>query len=72
MVLSIARIIHDSSSRNRVVAWPSASPRGERDGHVEPRETDAYLKQYVEATRGEHARRRLVVAANPRLQQKCS
>jgi sulfur carrier protein len=30
------------------------------------------LKQYVEAARGEPARRRLVAAANPRLQQKRS
>jgi hypothetical protein len=43
----LARIIHDDSSRNRAVA--------KRDGRVEPREADAYLKQYVEATWGEPA-----------------
>jgi len=32
---SAARIIHDSSSRNRAVAW--------RDGHAEPRSPEAYL-----------------------------
>ena len=47
-VAGLARIIHDGSSRNREVA--------KRDGRVEPRETEAYLKQYVEAARGEPAR----------------
>jgi hypothetical protein len=60
----LVHIIHDGSSRNRVVAL--------RDGYVEPRAAEAYLKQYVEVARGEPARRRLVTAANPRLQQKCS
>ena len=41
-------MIHDGSSRNRRDA--------RRDGHAEPRATDAYLKQYVEVTRGEPAR----------------
>ena len=45
----LARIIHDGSSRNRAVA--------KRDGHAEPHEAEAYLKQYVEAARGEPARR---------------
>ena len=49
-------MIHDGSSRNRAVA--------SRDGHAEPRESEAYLKQYVEVARGEPARRRLVAAAN--------
>ena len=44
----LARIIHDGSSRNRVVA--------KRDGQAQPRGTEAYLKQYVEGLRGEHAR----------------
>ncbi len=56
----LARIIHDGSSRNREVAW--------QDGHVEARETKTYLKQYVDVARGEPAHRRLVVAANLRLQ----
>ena len=45
----IARIIHDGSSRNRAVA--------KRDGHAESHEAEAYLKQYVEAARGEPVRR---------------
>jgi len=45
---SLACIIHDGSSRNRVVA--------KRGGRVEPLGGEAYLKQYVEATRGEPAR----------------
>ena len=60
----LACIIHDGSSRNRAVA--------SREGHAEPRENEAYLKQYVEVARGEPARQRLVTAANSRLQQKCS
>jgi hypothetical protein len=47
--MSLAHIIHDGSSRNRRDAM--------RDGHAEPRATEAYLKQYVEVTRGEPARR---------------
>ncbi len=39
----------DGSSRNRGVA--------KRDGHAEPRGAEAYLQQYVEAMRGEPARR---------------
>ena len=60
----VARIIHDGSWRNHAVAW--------RDGRVEPREPEAYLKQYVEGTSGEPARlaaglsaATLVAAANP-------
>ena len=45
--MALARIIHDGLSRNRGVA--------ERDRRVEPRETEAYLKQYVEVARGEPA-----------------
>ena len=45
---SLARIIHDGSSRNCGVAL--------RDGRVEPRGTEAYLKQYVEGLSGEPAR----------------
>jgi hypothetical protein len=63
----LARIIHDGSSRNRAVA--------RRDGHAEPREGEACLKQHVETLRGEPARQDafhaacwLVAAANPRLQ----
>ncbi len=44
----LARIIHDDSRRNRQDA--------RRDGRAEPREAEAYLTQYVEATRGEPAR----------------
>jgi regulator of protease activity HflC (stomatin/prohibitin superfamily) len=44
----LAHIIHDGSSRNRQDAT--------RDGRAEPREAEAYLKQYVEAARGEAAR----------------
>ena len=65
-------LVCGSEERIAYAALPSASPRGERDGHAEPRETEVYLKQYVEATRGEPVRRRFVVAANPRLQQKRS
>ncbi len=67
----LARIFHDGSSRNRSVA--------SRDGRVEPRGTEAYLKQYSEGLSGEPARMpavqsagRLVAAANGRLQQKRS
>ena len=67
----LARIIHDGSLRNRGVAW--------RDGRVEARGPEAYLKQYVEGPSGEPARLhavepacRLVVAKNSRLQQKRS
>jgi hypothetical protein len=45
---TLAHIIHDGSSRNRQDA--------KRDGRAEPREAEAYLKQYVEAVRGEPAR----------------
>lgn len=44
----LAHIIHDGSWRNRQDA--------RRDGRAERRETEAYLKQYVEVTRGEPAR----------------
>jgi len=47
-----ARIVHDGSSRNCGVA--------KRDGRAEPREAEAYLKQYVDAARGEPARRHTV------------
>ena len=67
----LARIIHDGSSRNRAVA--------KRDRRAEPRGREAYLKQYVARPNGEPAcldavptAPRLVAAANPRLQQKCS
>ena len=66
-----ARIIHDGSSRNRAVAM--------RDRRAAPRGREAYLKQYVDRPSGEPAcldatpdASRLVAAANPRLQQKCS
>jgi hypothetical protein len=45
---SLTRIIHDGSSRNGGVAW--------RDGRVEARDPEAYLKQYVEGSSGEPAR----------------
>jgi hypothetical protein len=48
-------MIHDGSRRNCAVAL--------RDGHAEPREAEAYLKQYVEVARGEPAR---LAARNPR------
>jgi hypothetical protein len=41
-----------------------------RDRHAHARRTEAYLNQYVEGLSGEHACRRLVVAAKPRLPQK--
>ena len=44
----LTRIIHDGSSRNREVAT--------RDGRVEPRGREAYLKQYVDRPSGEPAR----------------
>ena len=44
----VARIIPDGSSRNRQDA--------RRDGRAEHREAEAYLKQYVEVTRGVPAR----------------
>ena len=44
----LAHMIHDGSWRNRRDA--------KRDGHAEPRETEAYLKQYVEVMRGEPVR----------------
>jgi hypothetical protein len=44
----LAHIIHDGSRRNRQDAT--------RDGRAEPREAEAYLKQYVEAARGEPGR----------------
>ena len=40
-------MIRDDSSRNRQDAM--------RDGRVEPREAEAYSKQYVEVARGEPA-----------------
>jgi hypothetical protein len=46
---ALGRIIHDGSSRNRGVT--------KRDGQAQPRGTEAYLKQYVEGLRNEHARR---------------
>jgi putative addiction module killer protein len=49
VMILLARIIHDGSSRNCGVA--------KRDGHAEPRGAEAYLKQYVDAARGEPARR---------------
>ena len=69
--VTLTRIIHDGSSRNRAVAM--------RDRRAEPRGREAYLKQYVDRPSGEPAcldagltASRLVVAANPRLQQKRS
>ena len=63
----LARIIHDGSSRNRRVAMrrthclcdplqdtSNGSP-GNGYPHAESRRAEAYLKQYVEATRGEPA-----------------
>ena len=44
----LAHIIHDGSSRNREVAT--------RDGRVELRGREAYLKQYVDRPSGEPAR----------------
>ena len=68
---TLARIIHDSSFRNRAVA--------KRERRAEPRGRKAYLKQYVDRPSGEPAcldatpdAARLVAAANPRLQQKRS
>jgi len=52
---ALAHIIHDGSSRNCQDA--------KRDGHAEPREAEAYLKQYVEAARGEPARQHACQAA---------
>ena len=43
-----ARMIHGGSLRNCGDA--------KRDGRVEPREAEAYLKEYVEVGRGEPAR----------------
>ena len=68
-IVLLARIIHDGSSRNRAVAL--------QDRHVVPRGSEAprlrgVFEQYVEGASGELARRRLVAAANPRLQQKRS
>ena len=63
----LARIIHEGSSRNRGDTM--------RDGRVEARGPEAYLKQYVEGPSGEPARLhamepacRLVVAAYLRLE----
>ena len=47
MSVTLARIIHDGSSRNRIVA--------KRDGRAEPRGTEAYLKQCIEGPSGETA-----------------
>ena len=47
MTESLARIIHDGSSRNRAVA--------KRDRRAEPRGREAYLKQYVDRLSGEPA-----------------
>ena len=44
----LARIIHDGSWRNCQDA--------KRDGHAEPYEAEAYLKQYVEVAGSELAR----------------
>ena len=44
----VAHIIHDGSSRNREVAT--------RDGRVESRGREAYLKQYVDRPSSEPAR----------------
>jgi hypothetical protein len=46
--MASAHILHDGSSRNHEVA--------KRDGRVEPRGAEAYLKQYDEGLRGEPAR----------------
>lgn len=43
-----APMVHDGPSRSR--------PDTSRDGHAEDRGADAYLKQYVEAVRGEPVR----------------
>ena len=43
--------IHDGSWRNRLDA--------KRDGRAESRETEAYLKQYVDRPSGEPARRQM-------------
>ena len=66
-----ARMIHGSSLRNRAVA--------KRDRRAEPRGREACLKQYVDRPSGEPTCldavptvSRLVTAANPRLEQKCS
>ena len=68
---ALARMIHGSSSRNRAVA--------KRDRRAEPRGREASLKQYVDRPSGEPAcldavptAPRLVAAATPRLEQKCS
>jgi hypothetical protein len=60
-------MIHGGSLRNCGDA--------KRDGRVEPREAEAYLKEYVEVERGEPARQHmgygtcwLIVAAYPQLQ----
>jgi hypothetical protein len=45
--VDLARIIHDGSLRNCGVAL--------RDGRVEPRWREAYLKQYVDRPNGEPA-----------------
>ena len=44
----LARMIHGGSLRN--------CGEAKRDGRVEPREAEAYSKQYVEVGRGEPAR----------------
>ena len=53
-----ARIIHDGSSRPPVAGGRATGPRAValRDGRPEPREPEAYLKQYVEGLSGEAAR----------------
>src|SRR5207249_5499528 len=77
----LARIIHDGSSRPPLAFRPSKGYPAValRDGRAEARRTEACLKQHVEGLSAEpahlHAAEaacRLVVAANPRLQQKRS
>ncbi len=74
-------IIHDGSSRcTRCIGKSNGYPAvAKRDGRVEPRGSEAYLKQYVEPTEwrarplaGRETACQLVAAANPRLQQKRS
>jgi hypothetical protein len=81
----LALIIYDGSSRNCAVAcetsarrpgdwlavFGDASPVAPQTG-TGAKKKDASPQQYVEGTSGGPARRRLLAAANPRLQQKCS
>jgi hypothetical protein len=71
-------MVHDGSSRNRGVAGETGKHSGEGlrriPSHPPPIacQNRRLPMQYVEGLSSEHASRRLVAAANPRLQQNCS